>query len=45
MLPKNNEKYMNIKTEPNTTTNKKNIGLTLQKDNLPRQTMITQKIN
>ena len=44
ILPKNKEKYMNIKTEPNTTTNKKNIGLTLQKDNLPRQTMITQKI-
>ena len=44
IFPKNKEKYMNIKTEPNTTTNKKNIGLTLQKDNLPRQTMITQKI-
>ena len=44
ILPKNKEKYMNIKTEPNTTTNKKITGLTLQKDNLPRQTMITQKI-
>ena len=44
IFPKNKEKYINIKTEPNTTTNKKNIGLTLQKDNLPRQTMITQKI-
>ena len=44
MLPKTNEKYMNIKTEPNINLNKKNNGLTLSKDNLPRQIINKPKI-
>ena len=44
MLPKNNEKYMNIKTEPNINLNKKNNVLTLSKDNLPRQMINKPKI-
>ena len=44
MLPKNYEKYMNIKTEPNINLNKKNNVLTLSKDNLPKQMINKPKI-